>query len=161
MPHYVTKASQKNTIQIQNFSSTYPVNWPSLRIVKIFSMPALPPLYPSWIQTRREQSINGTFLYYTRDVEPTMIPTINEISSLQTQPTSDSINKYNMLMYYAHTYPAPSSTAMQVICACTLFLTPPTSSNQRQEAEEQVIFTSAILHHHWLQYLHPKETVLF
>jgi hypothetical protein len=57
------------------------------------------------IGTQRVQAINGTLLYYARAVEPTMLPALNEISSQQASPTSDTIKKCNQLLDYAATYP--------------------------------------------------------
>jgi hypothetical protein len=57
------------------------------------------------IGTQRVQAINGTLLYYARAVYPTMLPALNEISSQQASPTSDTIKKCNQLLDYAATYP--------------------------------------------------------
>ena len=38
-------------------------------------------------------------------MDPTMIVAVNELSSQQFTPTQNTINKFNMLMDYAHTYP--------------------------------------------------------
>ena len=54
---------------------------------------------------KRIQSINRTFLYYVRAVDPCMLPAINEISSQHANPTEETNAKAQMLMDYAHTYP--------------------------------------------------------
>ena len=43
--------------------------------------------------TNRVQSINRTFLYYTRALDPTMLPSLNEISICQSAPTQDTMDK--------------------------------------------------------------------
>ena len=55
--------------------------------------------------TVRVQAVSGTFAFYARGVDPTMLPALNEISSQQAAPTVDTAKKCNMLMDYAHTYP--------------------------------------------------------
>ena len=54
---------------------------------------------------RRVQSIAGTFLYYTRAIDPTMIIALNEISTVQSAPTHKTLLKCNRLMDYVATYP--------------------------------------------------------
>ena len=44
-------------------------------------------------------------LYYSRVVDPCMLPTINEISTQQDIPTQDTNKRVKVLMDYAHTYP--------------------------------------------------------
>jgi hypothetical protein len=51
------------------------------------------------------QSCVGSFLYYARAVDATMLPAINEISRSQAQPTVNTLNACKMLMDYAATYP--------------------------------------------------------
>ena len=51
------------------------------------------------------QVINGTFMYYTRVVDPCMLPVVNKISSQQAQPTYKTNNKVTMIIDYVHTYP--------------------------------------------------------
>jgi hypothetical protein len=59
------------------------------------------------VGTQCVQGINGTLLYYTRAVDPTMLPALNEISSQQASPTSLTTTKCNQLLDYAATYPMP------------------------------------------------------
>ena len=51
------------------------------------------------------QSCVGSFLYYARAVDPTMLPAINEISGSQSSPTEQTLHACTMLMDYASTYP--------------------------------------------------------
>jgi hypothetical protein len=55
--------------------------------------------------TKFVQSCVGSFLYYARAVDPTMLPAINEISSSQASPSVKTKTACQMLMDYASTYP--------------------------------------------------------
>ena len=54
---------------------------------------------------RRIQSINGTFLYYGRAVDPYILPSCNKIGTQQASPTSKTTSAINMFMDYMATYP--------------------------------------------------------
>ena len=41
------------------------------------------------------QSFIGKFLYYARDIDSTMLPVLNDISSKQSYPTQKTMKKYN------------------------------------------------------------------
>ena len=51
------------------------------------------------------QIISGTFLYYDRGVDPCILPMLNEITSEQAKPTTNTSEKCDMLMDYLHTNP--------------------------------------------------------
>ena len=55
--------------------------------------------------TERIQSINITFLYYGRVVDPCISPSCNEIGTQQASPTSTTTSATNILMDYMTTYP--------------------------------------------------------
>jgi hypothetical protein len=55
--------------------------------------------------TTRIQSINGTFMHYSRACDPCILPALNEIASEQASPTTETLARTNMLMDYLHTYP--------------------------------------------------------
>jgi hypothetical protein len=56
--------------------------------------------------TTRVQSINGTFSHYGRGVEYCiLLPALNEISTEEAAPTTDTIAKTDMLMDCLHTHP--------------------------------------------------------
>ena len=63
------------------------------------------PLTLEPVGTQRVQSITGTLLYYSRAVNPTMLPAFNKIYTQQPKPTAHTINKCNRLLYYEATYP--------------------------------------------------------
>jgi hypothetical protein len=56
--------------------------------------------------TQRVQSVSGTFLYYARAVDPTILPALNEISNNQAQPTIVTGKACDLLLdYLATTHP--------------------------------------------------------
>jgi hypothetical protein len=56
-------------------------------------------------RTRRIQAIAGTFLFYARAVDPTILPALNELATEQAAPTTDTEAKAIMLMDYLATHP--------------------------------------------------------
>ena len=54
--------------------------------------------------TSHVQSINSALLYYIRAVDPTMIPSLNKISTYQYAPTQDTLEKFNQVLDYAPTH---------------------------------------------------------
>ena len=54
---------------------------------------------------RYVQTVVGSLLYYSRAVDPTILVTINEIAAVQSKPTQDTLDKCQMLLDYAATYP--------------------------------------------------------
>ena len=51
------------------------------------------------------QSITGTFLYYARALDSTMLPALNEIACTQAKPTQYTREECDQIMDYAATYP--------------------------------------------------------
>ena len=51
------------------------------------------------------QSTVGSFLYYARAVDPTMLVALNEIGQQQAKPTEKTLQACKMLLDYAATYP--------------------------------------------------------
>ena len=107
MPDYIRKALQKFLHTPPSRRQHAPHKWtePAYGQKIQYALPpcSLPILDKKGIT--RIQAINGTFLYYSRAVDPCMLPAINEISSQQAQPTTETNDKVTMLMDYAHTYP--------------------------------------------------------
>eukprot|EP00957_Ditylum_brightwellii_P153915 11715250-Ditylum_brightwellii.AAC.1 len=54
---------------------------------------------------RQIQAIMGTFLYYGRAIDGTILLTINKISADQVKPTISTTKQSTMLMDYLATYP--------------------------------------------------------
>ena len=55
--------------------------------------------------TKQVQAISGTFLYYASSVDPTILPTLNEISNQQAKPTKIIMKACRQLMEYLYTHP--------------------------------------------------------
>ena len=55
--------------------------------------------------TTKIQSITGSFLYYGRAIDHTILPALNTIASAQAEPTKKTEDKTQRLMDYLHTYP--------------------------------------------------------
>jgi hypothetical protein len=55
--------------------------------------------------TQRVQLVSGTFLYYARAVDPTILPVLNEISSRQPKPTILTGKACDLFLDYLATYP--------------------------------------------------------
>ena len=51
------------------------------------------------------QKCVGSFLYYARAVDNTILPALNEIALQQAHPTKNTIQKIQMLFDYLNTYP--------------------------------------------------------
>ena len=51
------------------------------------------------------QQVTGTFLYYARAVDPTMLVTLSAIASEQSKPTIETMNKCKQFLNYAATHP--------------------------------------------------------
>ena len=54
---------------------------------------------------RRMQSVVGTFLYYSRAVNPTVLIALNDLATYQAAPTIDTLKHSKMLLDYLATYP--------------------------------------------------------
>jgi hypothetical protein len=55
--------------------------------------------------TKRVQEVSGTFLYYGRTMDPTMLVSLNDISTTQSAPTEATEQECNQLLDYAATHP--------------------------------------------------------
>ena len=55
--------------------------------------------------TKHIQSTTGSFLFYERAINNTILPALNEIASAQSQPTEQTKDKEQQLMDYLNTYP--------------------------------------------------------
>ena len=55
--------------------------------------------------TQQIQQIAGTFLFYAQGVDYTILPTLNESSTQQSKPTTETDDKCCMLMDYLSTHP--------------------------------------------------------
>ena len=54
---------------------------------------------------KRVQCVVGTFLFYARAIDNTILPALNEIAAYQAAPTQQTNEKIHMLLDYLSTYP--------------------------------------------------------
>ena len=106
MPKFVEKALQK----LQHIPPKKPQHQPHKHISPIFGQQqqfTTPPDETPYLtpkETRYIQSIVGSFLYYARAVDPTILPTINELGLSQAKPTENTRVKANQLLDYLYTH---------------------------------------------------------
>ena len=120
MPDYVLKALQKfqHTPPLQRQHAPHKWTDPEYGQKIKYALPlcSLPILDKKG--TTRIQSMNGTFLYYARAVDPCMLPALNEISSQEAKSTQATNDKVSMFMDYArlhhHAVIRYSSSYMQM-----------------------------------------------
>ena len=74
----------------------------------------------NYADTNIVQSINGTFLYYAQEVDPTMLPYLNEIYTCQYASTQDTMDKFNQVLDYASTHP---NTTIRYHVSNNIFMT--------------------------------------
>ena len=55
-------------------------------------------------ETKWVQSVVGSFLYYGRAIDSTILPALNEIGTQQAHPTTNTIKKCQRLLDYMYTY---------------------------------------------------------
>ena len=107
MPHFVQSTLQKLQHQPPSKPQHSPHRYTS---IQYGSTPQLAtpndtsPLIPK-SQHKYIQSIVGSFLYYGRDVDPTILTAINEIGYSQAAPTESTLKKTTQLLDYLYTHP--------------------------------------------------------
>ena len=84
--------------------SPHPWNQPTYSTRPQQTNPDTSPLLPSKDITKI-QSIAGSFLYYGRAVDPTILPAVNEIGISQAKPTTQTSAKCKQLCDYVFTHP--------------------------------------------------------
>ena len=109
MPNYIIKALH----HLQYKPSTYPQYSPhphtpikyGIKGMRQYATSPDTSAYLTPQETTHLQSVVGSFLYYARAVDPTILPALNEIASQQAQPTIRTKAKAQQLMDYMATYP--------------------------------------------------------
>ena len=108
MPEYVTNA----LLKFQHKSPSRPCHAPHKWTRPAYGKQtqyAPPPDDTELLDTKegitRIQSIVGTFLYYARAIDCTLLPGLNQISTQQSKPTKQTNEDANMLLDFAATYP--------------------------------------------------------
>ena len=106
MPGNVKKALERLQHVAPKFPQYSPHRWTSpsygskIQLAPIDTSPLLDAKGKKYVQ-----SVTGTFGYYSRGVDPTMQPAINEIAAKQAAPTEQTKAACKMLLDYAYTYP--------------------------------------------------------
>ena len=107
MPKYVENAIERFGAQsFPNANSPLVYVPPSHHRSRVTSTDSTPLLPPD--RKLRIQQIVGTFLYYARAVDPTMLTAISKLSSLQAEPTEAVEQAANRFLSYAKTWPNAS-----------------------------------------------------
>ena len=105
MPNYVTKALRKFQHPTQKHAqySLHQWTWPKYGATKQLATPldTSPPLPEE--QKRRIQKYSGTFLYYTHDVECTILPALNALAEQQSNRTKTTEAAITHFLYYSAT----------------------------------------------------------
>ena len=107
MPKYVAKSLAKFNHKLPKKTQHAPYKWQvplygqKVQIVQ----PTLPTPTLSKKETKTVQSKVGTFLYYGRAVEPTILVALNEIGSEQAKPTQSTVKDLTRLLDFLATYP--------------------------------------------------------
>jgi hypothetical protein len=96
------------------------------------------------IGIQRVQQISGTFLYYSRSCDPTIIVALNEISNTQASPTEHTLQACNMLLDYLATHPDATirynaSDMILAVCSDAAYLVLP---NARSRAAGHFFLTN-------------------
>jgi hypothetical protein len=107
MPGYIAAALHKFQHKKPAKPQDAPHTWtrPTYGQKVQFAAPASNASLLSPKDIKRVQSINGTLLYYARAIDPTMLVALNEISTSQAAPTTDTLKKCNQVLDYAATHP--------------------------------------------------------
>ena len=107
MPHYVNKKLHKFRHTKSHRPQYAPHKWlkPAYRRKLQYAPPPDTTDYLPKSGITRIQSINGSFLYYGRAVDPTILTALNDIATQQVKPTVNTEEKVHMLMDYLAMYP--------------------------------------------------------
>ena len=132
MPGYIAKVLQRFAVPISlGASSPATYNPPSYgsRDHKV-TIDQTPPLSPTDIKTLQEQV--GCLLYYARGVDPTILPAVNHIASLQSIPTASVKAAMDRLLQYCARF--PDNALVFTACDMTLFIQSDASYLSRPQA---------------------------
>ena len=106
MPGYIDKALERlqhvapKSPQFAPHRWTEPSYGSKVQLAPVDTTPLLDAKGKKYVQ-----SVTGTLAYYSRGVDPTMQPAINEIAAKQANPTESTLAAFKMLLDYAYTYP--------------------------------------------------------
>jgi hypothetical protein len=106
---------------------------------------------------KRIQEITGSFLYYARAVDPTMLTAVNKIASAQARPTMQLLQQIDRLLNYAKRFPNAQlvlkPSQMHLICHSDASYLSETNSRSRiggilyvGDSTDSTITNGSILH---------------
>ena len=108
MPHYVEHALERLQYKVDKYPQFSPhpyvaINYTNQRDAQYATKEDDSPLLlPK--DTKYIQSVVGSFLYYARAIDNTMLPALSQIAHQQSSPTVTTKKKCQQLMDYANTY---------------------------------------------------------
>ena len=132
MPGYIAKVLQRFAVPISLGASSPAIYSPpsyGSRDHRI-TIDQTPPLSPTEIKTLQEQV--GCLLYYARGVDPTILPAVNHIASLQSTPTASVKSAMDRLLQYCARF--PDNALVFTACDMTLFIQSDASYLSRPQA---------------------------
>ena len=106
MPGYVHEALQRfnHTMptkpQHQPHKHVVPTYGKTIQYAQVDDSPSIDKDSKTFIQ-----QVSGTFLYYARAVDPTMLVTLSALASAQANPTEETMEKCKTFLNYAATHP--------------------------------------------------------
>ena len=104
MPHALKKLQYKKNVFPQYSPHEYhAINWTKKGDTQYARQEDDSP-FLSPKETLYVQSVVGTFLYYARAIDSTMLPALNQIGAQKLQPTQKIKEKIQQLLDYANTY---------------------------------------------------------
>ena len=120
MPAYIAKVLQRFVpSKLSGASSpsiyTSPSNGTRTQLANEDTSPAL-----THDAAKRIQEIVGSLLFYARGVDPTILPTVNLLASLQSSPTQNVADIADRLLQYCSRY--PNNELVYHACDMTLFI---------------------------------------
>ena len=100
--------------------------------------PSYPPLKPKTVQ-----QVVGTFLYYARAVDPTMLVELNSIAAYQEYSTEATVNQSFVYLIIQPRTLKPLQDITQAVWSSTSTATPHSYQSLEQRAERGYIIISA------------------
>ncbi len=107
MPKYVDNAIERFGAKDYPTANSPMIYVPPNHTASQLTNPDLTPILPPE-RKKRIQQIVGTFLYYARAVDPTMLTAINKLASIQANPTEATEQAAHRFLSYAKTWPNAS-----------------------------------------------------
>ena len=100
MPGYIPKLLHKLQHKITKYPQFSPHKWTQPAFGKKRQYAKNEPESPALNKqdTRKVQMIVGSLLYYSRAVDPTILPALNKIVAVQSKPTEDTMQRFNMVL---------------------------------------------------------------